>query len=49
MSHLVQGGDAGEVDHGRRPAHERDDVIAGREQVFADHVLVDKAGAVFPA
>ena len=49
VADLLEVGDAGEVDHGGRAAHEDEGVLGRREEVLADHLLVDEARAVFPA
>ena len=42
-SELVEGGIAGELHHGRRPAHQDDVILPRREQVLRDHVGVHEA------
>ena len=49
VADLLEVGDAGEVDHGGRAAHEDEGVLGGLEEVLADHLLVDEASAVLPA
>lgn len=49
VTHFVQVGVAGELDHRRRAAHEDEGVVAGGRQVFPHHVLADEALAVLPA
>ena len=46
---LLQVGDAGEVDHGWRAAHQDNAVGRGWEEPGADHVVVHEPGAVAPA
>lgn len=48
VADFVQVWVAGELDHGRRSAHEDEGVVAGRRQVVPDHVLADEALAVLP-
>ena len=48
-SRLLEVGDAGEVDHRGRAAHQDDAVGGGREESVADHVIVNEPGAVTPA
>lgn len=48
MAHLVQAGVAGELNHGRRSAHENECVISGWRKVVLHHVLTDEALAVLP-
>lgn len=49
VTHFVQIGVAGKLDHRRRPTHEDEGVVAGRRQMFPHHVLVYEATAVLPA
>jgi hypothetical protein len=49
VADLLQVGEARKLDHPRRAAHGDDRVGAGRQQVVAQHLLVDVAGAVGPA
>ena len=42
-SELVEGGVAGKLHHGRRPAHQDDVILPRREQVLRDHVGVHEA------
>lgn len=49
VTHAVQVGVAGELDHGRGSAHQDEGVVAGGRQVFPHHVLADEALAVFPS
>lgn len=48
MSHFVQVGVAGELDHGRGAAHQDEGVVAGGRQVLSDHAFTDEALAVLP-
>lgn len=48
VADLVQVGVAGELDHGRRSAHQHQGVVAGRRQTFPHHVLADEALTVLP-
>lgn len=49
VAHFVQVGVAGELDHGRRSAHEDEAVVGRGWEVIPHHVLVDEALAVLPA
>lgn len=48
VSHTLQVGQAGILDHGRRPAHQHQRLLLGRRQVCPDHVLIHEALAVVP-
>lgn len=48
VADFVQVGVAGELDHGRRPAHQDEGVVIGGGQVFPHHVFTDEALAVLP-
>lgn len=49
VSQLVQVGDAGEVDHGRRTTHNDHGILLWPRKVFLDHVCTHEALAVRPA
>ena len=46
---LVEGGIAGKLHHGRRPAHQDDVILPRKEQVLRDHVGVHEARTVLPS
>lgn len=48
VADFVQVGDAGELDHRWRSAHEDERVVAGRWQVVPHHVFTDEPLAVLP-
>ena len=48
VSDLIQVGNACEVNHWRRSAHQNDGVVARRRQVTGEHALAHEANIVFP-
>mmetsp|Transcript_51375 Transcript_51375/g.137409 ORF Transcript_51375/g.137409 Transcript_51375/m.137409 type:complete len:203 (+) Transcript_51375:9-617(+) len=48
MPQLLEVGQAGVLQHGRRAAHKRHRVLVRREKMIADHVLIYEALAVAP-
>ena len=48
VAELGEVGQAGELDHGRRPAHEHEAPLLGARQPLGDHRIGDEAGGERP-